>query len=235
MNQTLNGAQLIEETQRRLALIHGIDPKIRTSKNKLLFGVNGYYFELCRSIDKVKGVRKTVCECPSLDFFPVVFTPMEEDTYTEADVELLTNSIDAYFIETALGLSAKSAICNRVFILENALKPLGIIDFSSFLAGEAVLQAKQRPDEEGSRIILAVRAEEKDASGAKLLLLFLDDFSLEIQVLDFPGNSLVNADDYDEDDIKSFYYPYSYDFEASVELFFSQFTSLCLLNHKISR
>ena len=234
MNQTLNGAQLIEETQRRLALIHGIDPKIRTSKNKLLFGVNGYYFELCRSIDKVKDIRKAVCECPSLDFFPVVFNPVDEDTYTEADVELLTSSIDTYFIETVLGLSPKSAICDRVYFLESALKPLGIEDFPSFLAGEAVLQAEQRPEEEGSRIILAVKAEEKDAPAAKLLLLFLDDFSLEIQVLDFPGNSLVNADDYEEDDIKSFYFPFSYDFEASIELFFSQFASICLLNYKLS-
>ena len=234
MNSTLNGTQLIEEAQKRLALIHGIDPKIRTSKNKLLFGVNGYYFELCRSIDKVKDIRKAVCECPSLDFFPVVFNPVDEDTYTEADVELLTSSIDAYFIETALGLSPKSAICNRIYFHESALKPLGIEDFPSFLAGEAVLQAEQRPEEEGSRIILAVRAEEKDESGAKLLLLFLEDFSLEIQVLDFPGNSLVNADDYDEDDIKSFFYPYTYDFDASVELFFSQFTSLCLLNYKFN-
>lgn len=234
MNETLSGARLIEETQKRLALVHNLDPKIRSSKNKLIFGVNGYDFELCRSIDKIKGVRKAVCECPSLDFFPVVFTPVNEDTYTEADVELLTSSIDAYFIETALGLSSKSAICNRVFFLENALKPLGIIDFPAFLAGEAVLQAKERPDEEGSRIILAVRAEEKDESGAKLLLLFLEDFSLEIQVLDFPGNSLVNVDDYDEDVIKSFYFPYTYDFDASVELFFSQFTSLCLLNYKFN-
>lgn len=234
MNQTLSGAQLIEETQKRLALVHDIDPKIRTSKNKLLFGVNGYDFELCRSIDKVKGVRKAVCECPSLDFFPVVFNPVDEDTYTEADVELLTNSIDTYFIETVLGLSPKSVICNRAFCLDRALKPLGIEDFPSFLAGEAVLQAEQRPGEEGSRIILAVKAEEKDAPAAKLLLLFLDDFSLEIQVLDFPGNSLVNADDYEEDDIKSFYFPFSYDFEASIELFFSQFASICLLNYKLS-
>lgn len=234
MNQTLSGAQLIEETQRRLALVHDIDPKIRTSKNKLLFGVNGYDFELCRSIDKIKGVRKAVCECPDLDFFPVVFTPMEEDTYTEADVELLTSSIDTYFIETVLGLSPKSAICNRAFCLNRALKPFGIEDFQSFLAGEAVLQAEQRPEEEGSRIILAIRAEEKNAPAVKLLLLFLDDFSLEIQVLDFPGNSLVNADDYEEDDIKSFYFPFSYDFEASIELFFSQFASICLLNYKLS-
>ena len=234
MNQTLSGAQLIEETQRRLALVHDIDPKIRTSKNKLLFGVNGYDFELCRSIDKVKGIRKAVCECPSLDFFPVVFNPVDEDTYTEADVELLTNSIDTYFIETVLGLSPKSAICNRVYYLESALKPLGIDDFPAFLAGEVILQAEQRPEEEDSRIILAIRAEEKDAPAAKLLLLFLDDFSLEIQVLDFPGNSLVNADDYEEDDIKSFYFPFSYDFEASIELFFSQFASICLLNYKLS-
>ena len=234
MNQTLSGAQLIEETQRRLALVHDMDPKIRTSKNKLLFGVNGYYFELCRSIDKKKGVRKAVCECPSLDFFPVVFNPVDEDTYTEADVDLLTNSIDTYFIETVLGLSPKSAICNRAFYLDRALKPLGIEDFPSFLAGETVLQAEQRPGEEGSRIILAVKAEEKDAPAAKLLLLFLDDFSLEIQVLDFPGNSLVNADDYEEDEIKSFYFPFSYDFEASIELFFSQFASICLLNYKLS-
>lgn len=234
MNSTLNGAQLIEETQKRLALVHGINPKIRTSKNKLIFSVNGHDFELCRSVDKIKGVRKAVCECPGLDFFPVVFTPMDEDTYTEADVELLTSSIDAYFIETVLGLSPKFAICNRVYCLENALTPLCIDDFPSFLAGEAVLQAEQRPDEEGSRIILAVKAEEKDAPAAKLLLLFLDDYSLEIQVLDFPGNSLVDVDEYEEDDIKSFYFTYSYDFEASVDLFFSQFASLCLLNHKIS-
>ena len=102
------------------------------------------------------------------------------------------------------------------------------------MAGEAVLQAEQRPEEEGSRIILAVKAEERDGPAAKLLLLFLDDFSLEIQVLDFPGNSLVNADDYEEDGIKSFYFPYSDDFEASLELFFSQFTRLCLLNYKLS-
>ena len=234
MNETLNGAQLIEETQKRLALVHDIDTKIRTSKNKLLFCVNGYDFELCRSTDKIKGVRKAVCECPGLDFFPVVFTPMEEDTYTEADVELLTSSIDTYFIETVLGLSPKSAICNRAFCLNRALKPLGIEDFQVFLAGEAVLQAEQRPEEEGSRIILAVKAEERETPAAKLLLLFLDDYSLEIQVLDFPGNSLVDADDYDEDDIKSFYYPYSYDFEASVELYFRQFTSFCLLNYKLS-
>ena len=234
MNQTLSGAQLIEETQRRLALVHYIDHKIRTSKNKLLFGINGYDFELCRSIDKVKGVRKAVCECPSLDFFPVVLNPVDEDTYTEADVELLTNSIDTYFIETVLGLSPKSAICNRAFCLDRALKPLGIKDFPAFLAGEAVLQAEQRPDEKGSRIILAVKAEEKDAPAAKLLLLFIDDYSLEIQVLDFPGNSLVNADDYEEDDIKSFYFPYTYDFETSIELFFSQFASICLLNYKLS-
>ena len=234
MNETLNGAQLIEETQKRLALVHSVDPKIRASKNKLIFGVNGYDFELCRSIDKVKGVRKAVCECLSLDFFPVVFTPVDEDTYTEADVELLTSSIDAYFIETALDLSPKSAICNRIYFLESALKPLGIDDFPTFLAGEAVLQAKERPNEEGSRIILAVRAEERETPAAKLLLLFLEDFSLEIQVLDFPGNSLVNVDDYDEDDIKSFYFPFSYDFEASVKLFFSQFASICLLNYKLS-
>ena len=135
MHDSYTLLELSKSVIARLSLLHTVDTTIKTGKNKLIINVNSYDFELSRSYDMVKDVRKTVCECKELEMFPVVLEPLDIDSYTERDVEEVSVAIDIFFIRNLLGLDPRLAICNKYYYLSKLFADLGYkIDLENYLA-----------------------------------------------------------------------------------------------------
>lgn len=220
----------------RLSLLHTVDNTIKTGKNKLIINVNGYNFELSRSYDVVKDVRKTVCECKELEMFPVVLEPLDTDSYTERDAEEVAVAIDIFFIDRYLGLDPRLAICNKYYYLSKLFLELGYdIDLENYLAGLIAQTDQERThsNNESSTITIPISATEKSSGQSKLLLAFLKDFEIEVFVLDYPINGLVNSLDYDEESIKSYLFMHDYDFIESIKQFLHKYDNYKIMNAKI--
>ena len=236
MHDSYTLLELSKSVIARLSLLHTVDTTIKTGKNKLIINVNSYDFELSRSYDMVKDVRKTVCECKELEMFPVVLEPLDIDSYTERDVEEVSAAIDIFFIRNLLGLDPRLAICNKYYYLSKLFADLGYkIDLENYLAGliTPTEQGNLPSSDESSTIIIPISATEKASGQNKLLLAFLKDFEVEIFVLDYPINGCINSAEYDEESVKSYLFMHDYDFVESVKQFLHKYDNFKMLNAKI--
>lgn len=236
MHDSYTLLELSKSVIARLSLLHTVDNTIKTGKNKLIINVNGYDFELARSHDAVKDVRKTVCECKELEMFPVVLEPLDIDSYTERDVEKVSAAIDIFFISRYLGLDPRLAICNKYYYLRKLFLELGYdIDLENYLAG-LITQTEQENSPssyESSTITIPISATEKVSGQNKLLLAFLKDFEVEVFVLDYPINGCINSAEYDEESVKSYLFMHDYDFIESLKQFLHKYHSFKALDAKI--